>query len=87
GMDKISFAAYFMRNFMSGYEKENVLDARWPKQISSFLRLRMISKYILHYPEWKSGRLSEKGKSAFMEWKRKIENDIPYLDVDFSELG
>ncbi|MGB2981501.1 MAG: phosphotransferase [Candidatus Zixiibacteriota bacterium] len=86
-MDKMSFAVYFMKNFMRGYDRENSIDAYWLKQIPGFLRLRMISKYILHYPEWKSGRLSEKGKFAFMEWKRKIENDIPCLDVDFSELG
>jgi Ser/Thr protein kinase RdoA (MazF antagonist) len=87
GMDRTSFAAYFMKNFMNGYREENSIDAFWLEQIPSFLRLRMVSKYILHYPEWKSGRMSEKRQSAFMEWKRKIENDIPYLDVDFSEWG
>jgi Ser/Thr protein kinase RdoA (MazF antagonist) len=87
GMEQTSFAAYFMKNFMNGYRKENSIDAYWVEQIPSFLRLRMISKYILHYPEWKSGKMSERRKFAFTEWKRKIENDIPYLDVDFSELG
>ena len=87
GMDKVSFAVCFMKNFMSGYRKENSIDAYWLKQIPSFLRLRMISKYILHYPEWKSGKMSERRKSAFKEWERKIENDVPYLDVDFSEFG
>jgi len=87
GMERVSFAAYFMRNFMRGYGEENSIDAFWLEQIPSFLRLRMISKYILHYPEWKLGKMSERRKCAFMEWKRKIENDIPYLDVDFSELG
>jgi len=86
-MDRTSFAGFFMHNFMKGYRKENGMNAFWLEQIPSFLRLRMISKYMLHYPEWKSGRMSEKRQSAFSEWKRKIENDIPYLDVDFSELG
>lgn len=87
GMDRTSFAAYFMRNFMSGYRKENSIDAYWLKQIPGFLRLRMISKCILHYPEWKSGNISERRKCAFLEWKRKIEKDVPYLDIDFSEFG
>ena len=87
GMDRTSFATYFSKNFIKGYRKENSINAFWLEEIPSFLRLRMVSKYILHYPEWKSGRMSEKRLSAFMEWKRKIENDIPYLDVDLSELG
>ena len=87
GMDRTSFAAYIMRNFMKGYREENSMNAFWLEQIPSFLRLRMISKYILHYPEWKSGKMSERRKCAFTEWKRKIENDIPYLDFDFSDLG
>jgi Ser/Thr protein kinase RdoA (MazF antagonist) len=87
GMDRISFGAHFMENFVEGYREENSIDALWLERIPSFLRLRMISKYILHYPEWKSGRMSDLRESAFMEWKRKTESDIPYLDVDFSELG
>jgi hypothetical protein len=30
--------------------------------------------------------MTEKRRSAFLEWKRKIQNDIPYLDLDFSEF-
>jgi hypothetical protein len=57
------------------------------KQIPTFLRLRMVSKYVLHYQEWKSNIMSENRKSAFREWKYKIENDIPYIDIDFSEFS
>jgi Ser/Thr protein kinase RdoA (MazF antagonist) len=81
GMDKHTFATCFLKDFMSGYLEENNLDAYCIEQIPQFLRLRMISKYILHYPEWESNTMSENRKSAFMEWKRKIENDIPYLDL------
>ncbi len=87
GMDKIAFANYFMENFMNGYNKEHGIDACWMKHIPGFLRSRMISKYILHYREWKSGRMTEKRKIAFMEWKHKIENDIPYVDIEFSDFG
>ncbi len=86
GMDQVNFARYFLRNFMSGYRKENSLGSSWIKRIPDFLRLRMLSKFVLHYPEWESGVMTERRKLAFMEWKRKIENDIPYLDLDFSEF-
>jgi Ser/Thr protein kinase RdoA (MazF antagonist) len=82
GMDKTTFANHFLGNFMAGYLEENSLDAYWMEQIPLFLRLRMISKYILHYPEWQSSTMSENRKSAFLEWKHKIENDIPYIDFE-----
>jgi Ser/Thr protein kinase RdoA (MazF antagonist) len=81
GMDKSTFANCFLKNFMTGYLEENNLDAYWIEQIPFFLRLRMISKYILHYPEWQSNTMTENRESAFIDWKRKIEKDIPYLDL------
>jgi Ser/Thr protein kinase RdoA (MazF antagonist) len=81
GMDKNTFANCFLKNFMAGYLEENNLDTYWIGQIPIFLRLRMLSKYILHYPEWQSNTMSENRKSAFMEWKHKIENDIAYADL------
>lgn len=87
GMEKISFARCFMENFIMGYKKENSIDDYWMKQVPTFLRLRMVSKYMLHYQEWKSNLMSETRKSAFLEWKHKIENDIPYIDIDFSEFS
>jgi Ser/Thr protein kinase RdoA (MazF antagonist) len=85
-MDKVDFARCFLKNFMRGYRKENSLDGFWIKRIPDFLRLRMLSKYALHYPEWKSKIMTEKRRSAFLEWKRKIQNDIPCFDLDFSEF-
>jgi Ser/Thr protein kinase RdoA (MazF antagonist) len=79
-MDRKTFANCFLNKFMAGYLKENNLDAYWMEQIPLFLRLRMLSKYILHYPEWESNTMTENRKSAFMDWKHKIENDIPYID-------
>jgi Ser/Thr protein kinase RdoA (MazF antagonist) len=87
GMDNVNFARCFLKNFMRGYRKENSLDGFWMKRIPDFLRLRMLSKYVLHYPEWKSKIMTEKRRSAFLEWKRKIQNDIPYLDLDFSKFA
>lgn len=86
GMDKVDFARCFLKNFMRGYRKENRLDGFWIKRIPDFLKLRMLSKYVLHYLEWKSKNMTEKHRSAFLEWERKIQSDIPYLDLDFSEF-
>lgn len=80
GMDVNTFARHFLKCFMTGYQQENSLEACWLERIPDFLKLRMMSKYTLHYQEWESGIMTEKRKSAFLEWKRKIENDIPYLD-------
>jgi Ser/Thr protein kinase RdoA (MazF antagonist) len=81
GADKTSFARRFLENFLEGYRRENGIDDFWIKQIPVFLRLRMMSKYILHYPEWQSNSMTENRRSAFIGWKHKIENDIPYVDL------
>jgi Ser/Thr protein kinase RdoA (MazF antagonist) len=81
GMDKDSFARHFLEYFMTGYEEENSLDSYWLERIPDFLKLRMMSKYALYHQEWGSGIMTERRRSAFLEWKHKIENDIPYLDL------
>lgn len=85
GMSRESFSRQFLETFLKGYRRENGIDSYWIRQIPSFLRLRMISKFILHYPEWQANSMSENRKSAFKEWRGKIENDLPYVDLDFSE--
>jgi len=87
GMNRISFARCFMQNFMHGYSKEESIEACWMRQLPSFLRLRMVSKYVLHYQEWTSNNMSAKRKFAFKEWRHKIENDVPYIDIDFSAFS
>jgi len=87
GMNRSTFANCFLRNFLIGYLEENSLDAYWIEQIPQFLRLRILSKYILHYPEWESNTMTENRKSEFIAWNQKIENDIPYVDIQFSDLG
>lgn len=86
GMDQVTFAHHFLKSFMIGYRKENGMDGSWIRRIPDFLKLRMLSKYVLHYPEWESGIMTERRKSAFAEWKRRIEGEIPYLGIDFSEF-
>ena len=87
GMNKTSFARHFLENFIKGYRRENDIDNCWIRQIPNFLRLRMMSKFVIHYPEWASKSMTQNRKSAFLEWRRKIENDIPYVDVDFTDFG
>jgi Ser/Thr protein kinase RdoA (MazF antagonist) len=86
-MSQESFGRHFLENFLKGYRRENGINSYWIKQIPNFLRLRMMSKFILHYPEWQASRMSEKRESAFKEWRRKIENDVPYVDIRFSDFG
>ena len=83
--DKAFVQDLSLENFLKGYRRENGIDGYWLKQIPNFLKLRMISKFILHYPEWQANSMSGNRKLAFKEWRRKIENDLPYVDLDFSE--
>jgi Ser/Thr protein kinase RdoA (MazF antagonist) len=83
-MGKDEFAGYFLDSFLKGYYRENNLEEYWLETIPLFLRARMIAKYILAYSQWEAKTMSDNRQRSFSDWKNKIENDIPYLNIDFS---
>ncbi|UCC80658.1 MAG: phosphotransferase [Candidatus Zixiibacteriota bacterium] len=85
GDDNVEYARYFFKLFMEGYKKENKIDPVWITRIPDFVKLREMDLYIV---------ITREGIADANDWCRrfmkgrreKIENDVPFLDLDFSEF-
>ena len=79
-------AREFLGHFLAGYRSENDLDPRWLARIPLFLKRREMDLYIVIH---RSIDLANPGAwaASFLDGRReKIENDVPYVDIDFGEF-
>jgi Ser/Thr protein kinase RdoA (MazF antagonist) len=84
--DKQRFALRFMSSYLSGYHLENDLPIFWQSQIPHFLKLKELCIYatLVGFPDidqadtW-GGRFM-RGRST------RVANEVPYVDIDFSDL-
>ncbi len=83
GYDNIEFVKRYMKYFMEGYNRENILDKSWLEHIPLFLKLREIELYIILYSE---GDLEPNDWCRrLMDGRReKIENNVQFIDMDFT---
>lgn len=74
------------KNFLEGYSRVCKLETFWLEQIPLFIRLREIILYISIYRSKNLNELDEWNMN-FMDGRReRIENNIPFIDIDFSKL-
>jgi Ser/Thr protein kinase RdoA (MazF antagonist) len=86
--DQATFTREFMTNFLRGYRQENDFDAGWLKEIPSFLKLREIDLYAVIHRSFDVDNLDDPWVANFMRnRKKRIEEDVPFLNFDFSSLG
>jgi Ser/Thr protein kinase RdoA (MazF antagonist) len=83
GEDKDTFARRFLQSFLKGYRPENRLDAFWLRQMPDFLKLLEIGAYAEAYKFYEAGDAGEWGRKFMPGRKARIENGVPYLNVDF----
>ncbi|RPI81325.1 MAG: hypothetical protein EHM41_20860 [Chloroflexi bacterium] len=77
-------ARVFYQSFMQGYDEQNVLDRKWLKEIPHFLKLREMDLYIIIHRSFELEQLGP-WEAGYMEGRKaRLENDIPYVDMDFS---
>jgi Ser/Thr protein kinase RdoA (MazF antagonist) len=86
GSDKDEYGRHFLRSFVTGYLPENPLSHFWLEQLPLFLKLLEINVYDMvagSYPneadEWVAKFMAGR--------KERLENDIPYIDLDIAELS
>jgi Ser/Thr protein kinase RdoA (MazF antagonist) len=85
GEDNIEYARYFFRLFLEGYGRENDIDPIWITRIPDFMKLREMDLYIIIMKE----DIADENDwcRRFMKGRReKIENDIPFIDLDFTKF-
>jgi Ser/Thr protein kinase RdoA (MazF antagonist) len=86
GDDNIEYARYFFRLFMEGYRGENEIDPVWIARIPDFMKLREMDLYIVIQKE-NIGDENDWCRRFMKGRKEKIESDVPFIDIDFSEFA
>lgn len=84
---RVEFSKEFFKHFMKGYNMENSLEAFWFDTIPNFLKLRELIVFEVLNKKWDLKNLNEKQSALLDDMKYKIENDIPFLNMDFSRYS
>jgi Ser/Thr protein kinase RdoA (MazF antagonist) len=84
--DDTAFAPRFFGRFMSGYSEENRIDGTWVRRIPDFMKLREIDLYSVVYAE-KAFDLNDWCRRFMKDRQHRIENDVPVVDIDFSQFA
>ena len=86
-VDAKQFTIEFMENFLKGYRREFDLDPEWLQRIPDLLTFRDMLLYSLLNQVWDLDNLNE--KQSKMLWRREkyISEDIPLVDIDFTQFA
>lgn len=86
--DPAGFTRAFLSDFFRGYRQENRLDPAWLAEIPVFLKLREIDLYAVIHRSFDVENLDSPWCARFMAGrKERIENDVPFVDFDFTSLA
>ncbi|HUW83809.1 MAG TPA: phosphotransferase [Phycisphaerae bacterium] len=77
-------AAEFLDAFMEGYRQEHVLDRRWAASLPLFLKARELSMLATSPCATEDFGSVGRHDRTFAWMKSSFENDVPFVDVDFS---
>ena len=82
--DPEDFGAHFWSRFWPGYRAEYDLDPLWLEQMHPFFKLREIDLYAVIHRSHDVQNLNDPWVKKFMDGRReRIEQDIPYVNLDF----
>ncbi len=81
--DAADFAPLFWQTFMRGYLAENDLDAAWQQEIPYFMKMREIDLYAIVTRDYDSLQGDEWVETFMNGRKERIENNVPYLQMEF----
>ena len=76
----------FTRHLLNGYISEKPTSMYWIKQLPHFLKLLEIGIYMLVYKDYDPEDNQSWIGKFMLGRKESIENDIPYLDIDFEGI-
>lgn len=81
--ENLAKAKSFLDCFLKGYERENTLDRQWLQQIPYFLKQREIDLYMVIHRSMDLNHLDKWCASFMDDRKRRIEEGVPYVDIEF----
>lgn len=85
--DAADYARYFLSHFLRGYARENRFDPAWFAHIPAFLKLRELDLYAVIHRSADVHNLTDPWDQRYMNGrKERIENNVPYIDLDFASL-
>jgi Ser/Thr protein kinase RdoA (MazF antagonist) len=85
--DPAAYTHTFMRDFIAGYQTENNFNPAWLPEIPYFLKLREIDLYAIIHRDFDVENIDDPWCARYMQGrKERIEADVPYYEMDFSEL-
>jgi Ser/Thr protein kinase RdoA (MazF antagonist) len=85
--EELAWADRFLTEFMMGYRRENTLGSEWLVQIPHFLKLREIDLYAAIHRSLDLDNLDAWCASFMKDRKHKIENDVPYVVLDWGSFA
>jgi Ser/Thr protein kinase RdoA (MazF antagonist) len=85
--EDVAQAKSFFDQFMEGYRRENEIAPQWLAQVPYFLKLREIDLYIIIHRSLDVDNLDPWPASFMKDRKRKIENDVPYVVLEWGAFA
>ncbi len=80
-------AEEFLPPFLKGYAAENQLEPEWLSHIQIFLRMREIDLYAVINRSFDVDNLTGWCKKFMEDRAERIENAVPYIDLDFNTFS
>ncbi|HZU86270.1 MAG TPA: phosphotransferase [Anaerolineaceae bacterium] len=77
-----AFARDALDQLLAGYREEYTIEPRWLEEIPNFLKQREIDLYIAIHRSMDLNDLDPWCASFMKERKEKIENDVPYVELN-----
>jgi len=84
--DRGQFAERFLLNLLIGYSSQKLIDPFWIDQLPGFLKLLEIGVYAMIYRTYEPATAGEWGRKFMSERRERIEQNVPYVDLDFQAL-
>lgn len=86
GRDLEAYSEVFLKRFLRSYLEEHSLDLYWIEMLPNFLKMLEIGLYTMLY-QGHDPSDSESWVGMFMsDRKRRIESDMPLIEIDFESL-
>ncbi|MEZ4682921.1 MAG: phosphotransferase [Caldilineaceae bacterium] len=86
--DAPAFTHEFMSHFLHGYQQAYRLEPQWLQAIPAFLKVREILLYAAMYRDYAVNAIDDEWAARFMQERQcKIEQDVPFIDFDFTSLA